>query len=215
MPTENRRVAAYLPKSIDERLETFKTERGLKGDSPALIAILEEYFGVSREVAYSSNTPIDIEAIKSELFSELKDELLGSISVLKGELLSELQSELRKVDHVEQLSIPTPEVDQQVEIPSDSSIEPASESPSQVDEPGEEKDSEPSSEQNGKPLDGSVAWSGVELSTRLKRGASTLSAVKEPEELAKWTQEKDPDGIAWMRVGRGQYFPITDAHQGF
>lgn len=51
MSTQNRRVATYLPKEIDDRLKTFILERGLKGDSSALIVILSEYFGVSYQVA--------------------------------------------------------------------------------------------------------------------------------------------------------------------
>ena len=122
MPTENRRVATYLPKHIDDRLESFKVERGLKGDSPALIAILEEYFGVSREVAQVSNTPLgqrvdalenkvnDLvgvltqrlqelgEAMKStqvEPLNQLKESFIGELkSELKSSLLIELRSEL-------------------------------------------------------------------------------------------------------------------------
>lgn len=43
MPTENRRIATYLPKQVDERLEAFKAERSIKGDSQALIVILSEF----------------------------------------------------------------------------------------------------------------------------------------------------------------------------
>ena len=44
MATDNPRVAAYPPKRIYERLVEFKNERGLKSDSAAIIAILENYF---------------------------------------------------------------------------------------------------------------------------------------------------------------------------
>jgi hypothetical protein len=127
MPTENRRVATYLPKHIDDRLEAFKTERGLKGDSPALIAILEDFFGVSQQVAHSSKFEIadllaqveslaaKVTHLENELLSELKSsprgdlksELLGELQGelfdrlkpdLKSELLSELRSELREVN---------------------------------------------------------------------------------------------------------------------
>jgi len=200
MPTENRRVAAYLPRVIDERLETFKTDRGLKGDSPALIAILEEYFGVSREVVHSGSSLLDVESLKHDLLSELKSELSALRSEIKNELLSELKSELPKVD--------VPEVDQQ----SSSEGEPPDESLNRATDSDED---EPLGNLDSKPLDGSVTWSGVELSRRLNRGAPQISAIKDNEKLAEWSQKKDPDGIAWMRVGRGQYVPITDDHQGF
>lgn len=103
MPTENRRVAAYLPPQIDERLETFKSERGLKGDSPALIEILSEFFGVSREATHLSSSELQGLSVQVEDLSlkvaQLENELLGNlknspIGDLKNELLSELQGEL-------------------------------------------------------------------------------------------------------------------------
>lgn len=91
MPTENRRVATYLPKDISDRLEAFKTERDIKGDSQALIVILSEFLGVSQQVAHpvaqdSSKIIERIQAIESGLES------------LKGNLLSELQSELLRIE---------------------------------------------------------------------------------------------------------------------
>lgn len=49
MPTENRRVATYLPKEIDSAFKAFKDERGI-GDSAALILILCERLGVTHSV---------------------------------------------------------------------------------------------------------------------------------------------------------------------
>jgi hypothetical protein len=80
MPTQNRRVATYLPSYIDEPFKAFKSQRDIKGDSEALIAILSEYLQVSQEVAYqsSSNLLQRIEAIEEKLGS-LKDELLSEL----------------------------------------------------------------------------------------------------------------------------------------
>jgi hypothetical protein len=82
MPTQNRRVATYLPPHIDEPFKSFKSERDISGDSEALIAILSEYLQVNQEVAYpsSSNLLQRIEAIE------------GKLGSLKSELLSELES---------------------------------------------------------------------------------------------------------------------------
>jgi hypothetical protein len=85
MPTEKHRVAAYLPAEIDEKFQIFKQERGV-GDSPALILILTEFFGVSREVSHSNS--LDVDALKDELLNELLGELDIRFSELKGELLS-------------------------------------------------------------------------------------------------------------------------------
>lgn len=106
MPTQNRRVATYLPLYIDTPFKDFKVKREIKGDSEALIAILSEFFQVTQEVAYpsSSNLLQRIEAIeerlgrlKSELLSELKNELQVSRTELnkkKSSSKSELQREL-------------------------------------------------------------------------------------------------------------------------
>jgi hypothetical protein len=56
MATSNPRVAAYPPQRIYERLVEFKREQGLKSDSAAIIAILENYFFSSTPLAYS-DTP--------------------------------------------------------------------------------------------------------------------------------------------------------------
>ena len=56
MATDNPRVAAYPPQRIYKRLVEFKRERGLKSDSAAIIAILENYFFSSTHESYS-DTP--------------------------------------------------------------------------------------------------------------------------------------------------------------
>lgn len=105
MPTQNRRIATYLPSHVHEAFQAFKTQRDdIKGDSEALVAILSEYLQVSQEVAYpsSSNLLKRIEAIeerlsgiKSELLSELKTDLQQpKIENEKNKLKSELQGEL-------------------------------------------------------------------------------------------------------------------------
>lgn len=85
MPTEKHRFAAYLPEEIDEKFQAFKQERGV-GDSPALILILTEFFGVSREAGHGSS--LDVDALKGELLNELLGELDSRLSELKDELLS-------------------------------------------------------------------------------------------------------------------------------
>ena len=86
MPTQNRRIATYLPPHVDEPFKAFKSQRNIKGDSEALIAILSEYLQVSQEVAYPSSSNL-LQRI------EVIEERLGS---LKSELLSELKIELQK-----------------------------------------------------------------------------------------------------------------------
>lgn len=90
MPTENRRVATYLPAKVDERLEAFKNERGIKSDSQALVVILSEFLGLSQELSLSGSSPL-ADLIHHDL---LEERLLG----LKGELLSELDSRLQVLE---------------------------------------------------------------------------------------------------------------------
>ena len=63
MATDNPRVAAYPPQRIYERLVEFKHERGLKSDSAAIIAILENYFFSSTPTT-PSDTPSTIKRLE-------------------------------------------------------------------------------------------------------------------------------------------------------
>ena len=65
MATQNRRIAAYLPPEIDQKLKAFKIEAGLatkrnptKNDSQALITILTQFFGLDHEAPYASATEL-------------------------------------------------------------------------------------------------------------------------------------------------------------
>jgi hypothetical protein len=153
MPTENRRIATYLPKHIDDLLEAFKSEHSIKGDSQALITILSEFFGVSQEVTHQSGSArIDeiitakLTQLKSELLDELLSRLLQTETVfesrfskvesqlhliqqvkteVKDELLSELRSELPKTDEAPgQLKLGLEEESASSEPPSESLGEP-------------------------------------------------------------------------------------------
>jgi hypothetical protein len=84
MPTAKHRIAAYLPPEVDEKFQAFKQEKGV-GDSQALILILTEFLEVSHQATYGSS--LDIEALKSELYSKLLGDLDRKFSELKGELL--------------------------------------------------------------------------------------------------------------------------------
>lgn len=232
MPTENRRVAAYLPKRIDDRLEAFKVERGLKGDSLALIAILEEFFGVSQEVAHLGNSEFnelstqvntlkaELSSLENKLFSELKSKLL---SELKSELLDELKSELPKSDQSfsppGQLSLLGLKSELSSELPHSVPSELKSELPSEsLNSDGDDSSCDDLlTEPSGKLLDGSAFWSGVELSNRLKVSSPDISSRKgDPvQKFAEWSQKKDPDGLAWKRISKGKYVPIVDNSEEF
>jgi hypothetical protein len=93
MPTQNRRIATYLPKELDEKFKAFKLERGIKGDSNALLTVLSEFLGLTELIALPSmNTQYEelsqqlsdfrteLTSLESKLFSRLKSELLAEVS---------------------------------------------------------------------------------------------------------------------------------------
>lgn len=209
MPTQNRRVATYLPLEIDDRLKAFIAERNFKGDSPALIAILSEFFGVSQEVTHQSNSLVAslqsrIEAleeklihIKAELLSELRTELLehrsSSIEQAKAEVKDELLSELKNE------SLKSEPVSGQLDLLKEAG-EPR-ESKSEL--PGKEQKQVPVRTLKPPSLDGTLTTG--ELAKRFGIDNSSVShwrpggrREKSPEELLKITREKDPDSIGWI-----------------
>lgn len=232
MSTQNRRIATYLPKEVDEKFQAFKLERGLNGDSPALIAILETFFGVSQEVAHLGSSEFnelstrvntlktELSSLENKLFSELKSKLL---SELRSELLDELKSELPKSEQSfsppGQLSLLGLKSELSSELPHSAPSELESELPSEL----LNSDGDASScddlltEPSGKLLDGSAFWSGVELSNRLKVSSPDISSRKgDPvQKFAEWSQKKDPDGLAWKRISKGKYVPIVDNSEEF
>jgi len=199
MPTDNRRVAAYLPKEIDDCFTAFKTERGF-GDSQALIVILSEFLGVNQQVAQQGDSlriglESRIEALEDRL-THLKNELL---SELKGELLRELRNPTNQVEDVEgELSSepesklledkPTPD---QLDLLSEA-IEPKGELPSDL---------------------ASELLKEAELAQRLGCGRSTLGEwrAKGAEFLAEKTKAR-PGGVAWaFDDATKRYYPLPNA----
>ena len=87
MATQNRRIAAYLPPEIDQKLKAFKIDAGLatkrnphKNDSQALIAILSQFFGLNQAPAYSSAAELrqdvmNLEAKVDRLSSALTEQI--------------------------------------------------------------------------------------------------------------------------------------------
>lgn len=236
MPTENRRVATYLPKELDERLSAFKSKHGLNGDSPALVAILSEFFKVSQQVARSASfdkpdflerleaVESKVAHLKDELLSELKSKLLElsdstkqqSVQQVKeevrSELLSELESKSPKEEVPGQLNL-IPDA-QDSELPS----EPLSELEESFEKQHSEILSEPKSElQVEDSLSTLKPMSGVLLSRRFGIHDNSVNNKKNacksnPEKFVEWSKSKDPDGIAWeYREDSKLYYQILES----
>ena len=61
----------------------------------------------------------------------------------------------------------------------------------------------------GSDISNDTRWSGVKLGNRLGVASAALTPHKDDSEaLAKYTRERDPDGIAWVRDGK-KYRPLV------
>lgn len=201
MPTKNRRVATYLPKEIDDRFSAFKSDRGIEGDSQALITILSEFLGVAQQVTHSADYQSTF-ATKDEL-SELNlkvahlaeqiqsfDRRLGqAVSEATSELKSELLDELPKQEVIEVSP-------GQLELLSDRANDPDVEIPSQLTEIPNEL------------LSG---LSGRALTDRFsKKKPTSRHKVEQHRDLpdfSAWSIAQDPQGIAWEYRDK-KYYPI-------
>lgn len=220
MPTQNRRVATYLPPELDDRLKAFIEERGLKGDSPALITILSEFFGVGHKVAqvvdYSNFVT------KAE-FLELSEKVLSleaafTSSSLPNSILGELPEKLKKLESrincleaaTEDLEAAAPPVESHPGQMSflDSSIE-------SIERP----QCEPL-ELQVDPLirvsqSGLQPLNGAELAKRFglsKNAPSEMRRKYSPDKFREWSIEKDPNDIPWRYDATSKkYHPIVNS----
>lgn len=177
MPTKNPRVATYLPKELNDRLKAFIVERNLKGDSPALIVILSEYFGIDTLVAQK----VDYSGfVRTEQFEELAAKVSElSERMEKGSSVSGLLSRLP--DKMRQLAerLERVETTRAEPLPSRAETFSTTELAKRLN------------------MDGSTLshWK----SSDPKRG-------KSPDELLQATRAKDPDGIGWILLPESKKF---------
>lgn len=222
MPTENRRVATYLPAELDDRLKAFITERNLKGDSAALIAILSEYFGVSQKVARKVDYS---EFVRIEQFQELEAKVAKLSDLIeKSDSISDSQSRFPdQASHTSGQVKPFIKDEPTHTLPVGV--------PGQMDllelERGEllVNESELKAKATSELLDESI--NGLQPLTRdllaerfkLKNpkslGNRRAKTRSHPHEFLSWSEEKDPDGIAWQYKPEDKlYYPIIDSLPG-
>ena len=171
MPTENRRIATYLPKEVDEKFKVFKLERGIKGDSHALLTVLSEFLGVTELVAPSmpnqyselsqqfSDLQAELTSLECRLFSRLKSELLAELPKVPFLVTSEPVNELPKLD------------DQEIEL-----------------------ESNELTRLTGKEL---AKRFGFKRSDTVNRWKPGKDKAKPSEKLLIDTRKQDPDGVGW------------------
>lgn len=229
MATENRRIAAYLPLDVHQRLEVFKSEQGIKSDSQAIIEILTKFLEVSypiaQEVPYSDFVALaqrtevlesQVSILKSELLHELKGELLESNQIL----ISRLNMLEAKVNSFEQMKY---EVKDELLGELMSELPATTETSGQLTLiPNQVKDSviEGSGGLLSQP-DGShpevvlQPLNGYALADRLGVAKDTVGGTRRKlssERFIEWTKKKDPGAIGWeYRESTKLYHPISSS----
>jgi hypothetical protein len=69
MPTEKKKIAAYLADDIGRKFDEFKQIRGIKGDSQALNQLLSEYFGVTESLSPPPSLLSRVEVLERSLMN--------------------------------------------------------------------------------------------------------------------------------------------------
>jgi hypothetical protein len=72
MPTEKKKIAAYLADDVGRRFDEFKRIRGIKGDSQALNQLLSEYFGVAESLSPPPSLLSRVEALEMSLMNAVR-----------------------------------------------------------------------------------------------------------------------------------------------
>jgi len=216
MTTQNRRIAAYLPPEIDQKLKAFKIDAGLatkrnpnKNDSQAIIAILSQFFGLDHEAPYASAAELrqnlaDLEAKLDRLSAALSDK----ITLLETDLadLKPAKFDIEETEPTQPMSeagaafstVPG-QLDLLDSFPAHSggNIEPI--------EAGEtllQASVIPSKLLKG--------LSAAQLANRFPVSRTTIDIhrKKGKEHFQQWSAVQDPDGIPWQ-YRRPQYFPVA------
>ena len=233
MPTQNRRVATYLPPEIDDRLKAFIAERKLKGESQALITILSEFFDVSytvaRQVDYSG-------FVSQEQFKDLLDKVSELSTAVENRSPGAVLNKLReKIDLLEkrlnEREVDKPQSEAKVEtVPGQMSLLEATKSElsekaeselsknigSELlsDSKSELKPDQPSSsisESLGEPQ----PLTGRALAARFGLYKDSVAGSKRSrteEQFLQWSREIDPSGIAWRYdSGDKLYHPLVES----
>jgi hypothetical protein len=84
MPTEKKKIAAYLTDDVGRKFDEFKQLRGIKGDSQALNQLLSEYFGVTESLSPPPSLLSRVEALEMSLMNVVRGQ--GELSVISIDL---------------------------------------------------------------------------------------------------------------------------------
>lgn len=197
MASNSPQVSGYLPPAVYnvppdvyDQLMAFKAKRGLQSVEMAVTVILSEYFGLSQTSAVSATetTVSRLETLEAKCttLNQTVAELRAAIATLQPSSSPPVGESEPTTSQPEPIPIldaqaatdsaSTPEVDQSVEpLHVDQSIETlhATSLPTSMTQ--------------------------VALAKRLGVNTSTISRMQSKPNFSEWSQQKDPEGIAWVR----------------
>ncbi len=216
MATQNRRIAAYLPPEIDQKLKAFKIDAGLatkrnpnKNDSQALIAILSQFFGLNQEPAYPAAVQLrqdlsDLETKVEQLSSALTEKIahlendFAAFKQAKADMEEILLSQ-PKSDSDDNLFVVPGQLDllDFIQSPSEGNLEPI-----EIGESLLQESVIPSRLLKG--------LSAEQLAKRFPVSRSTIDVHRKKgrEHFRKWSAAQDPDGIPW-EYRQHKYYPAV------
>lgn len=222
MPTENPRVAAYIPQPLKAKFDAFKSERGIKSDSQALIAILSERFGVGHLSGSSSSFVDYSEFVTKEEFLALVEKVAALSNAIEARdspssLFSKLPEKLKTIEgRIDSLEVTTGELEVAVSASGDSETHPGQMNLLDATEPAREIEESPGSP----PFNSSLQpLNGPSLSRRFGLNEKVVTNQRntlknDPDKFTAWTKKKDPDGIPWRYDAKNKlYYPIINSSQ--
>lgn len=228
--TDNSKVTRYLPPAVYnfppavyDQLMAFKAKRGLQSVEMAVTVILLEYFGLSQApVVKETDTTSRLETLEANCtsLSETVAELRAAIATLQSSSSPLLSESETPADQSE----PLPLLDAQANAPLDNSLvvdqsQPLSPTAANASESGaideltESSQLRPLDVESGElvipePLNQpfSTPMTQAALARRLGVNTSTISRMQSKPNFSEWSQQKDPEGIAWVKSPETKLF---------
>ncbi len=212
MATEHPKVTAYVPKEILSALDSWKTENNIESRSAAIVVILADYLGVPYPAQQEGNALTVTTSALSTVLAELA-KLSDRVVALEQQMA--VNAVLQEVPGT--ASIPEPSSTAPLEAPG---IVPEEDATNVNAVQGKALSSAPLEEGTTVSEVLCKAPSTVPTSARLqlptpltqmalakRLGVSDKAIEKRrkqgKENLASWSRDRDPDGIAWTWEGAG------------
>lgn len=175
-----------IPPAVYDQLMAFKTKRGLPSAEMAVTVILSEYFGLLQPpVITATDTTSRLETLETNCtsLSETVAELRAAIATLQASSSPLLE---------ESAAAPT-----SLSASHNEAANEPSETDSLLDHPEEQGEELVESESLNQPF--STSMTQAALARRLSVGTSTISRMQSKPNFPEWSQQKDPEGIAWVK----------------